>query len=70
MEQYKKYEEEKKIKEAKMKEEKKKIFETERLRTDIKILENIEKFDEKNIELYKPKPANKNLKFFLTKFLL
>ena len=53
-----------------MKEEKKKIFETERLRTDIKILENIEKFDEKNIELYKPKPANKNLKFFLTKFLL
>ena len=65
MELYQKYEEERKIKEAKMKEEKKKIFEIERLRTDIKILDNIEKLDEKNIELYKP--VNKNLKFSFDK---
>ena len=53
-----------------MKEEQKKLFETERLRADIKILDNIEKLDAKNIELYKPKPANKNLKLSFDKILL
>ena len=50
-----------------MKKEQKKLFETERLRADTKILDNIEKLDAKNIELYKPKPANKNLKFSFDK---
>ena len=53
-----------------MKKEQKKLFETERLRADTKILDNIEKLDAKNIELYKPTPANKNLKLSFDKILL